>query len=169
MNLVALDVETGGLNYKGNPLLSVAAIPLDRTEPFVLRIRNTDKIITAKALEINGLDPTDGTTIDQAKYLYNLWLNQQKEPVTFLYWSKQIPGFDVNFIRENLGEGNLASHHIDMYDWACLYFGEPVSFQQACEYFDITIQGRHTAWGDALALTDLWTAIRGESKIQRGL
>lgn len=59
MNYIAVDVETGGLSPRDNPLLSIALVkldeniqPIDQLELYILPVNN--KVITDEAKAING-------------------------------------------------------------------------------------------------------------------
>ncbi|MEO0415012.1 MAG: hypothetical protein AAF226_08685 [Verrucomicrobiota bacterium] len=104
-SILVIDVETGGLDPRENPLLEVAILPLDGLdEGYERRWRGVHLPSHPKALEVNGLDPRKGwvplkATRDLNHYLQHL---AKKRGIDRFILAGMNPRFDLDFLRENL-------------------------------------------------------------------
>ena len=176
--LLFIDTETGGLNPNKHSLLSLAMVVwedmkiIDSQELLV----NDEKLsVTEEALSINK--------IDIEKHKQSAISSSQSIEEIFLFISKHFPEqrkitlaghnvhFDVNFLRffffqNNENFSNFFSHRI-IDTSSILYYlflaghlkHRAISSDEAFDLFEIKVEGRHTALGDAIATAKLFTKL----------
>jgi DNA polymerase-3 subunit epsilon len=176
--ILFIDTETGGIQPGKNSLLSLALVVWEES-----KIKASEEIlindgvldVTEKALEINGIDLEE----HKKKAVSPAVALQQFDDfikANFPADEKIVLGghnitFDVNFLNAFLAANNYNYHQRFSHrfiDTASILFylyltgklkRKVNSSQQAFEYFGITVEGRHTALGDALATAQLFSRL----------
>jgi DNA polymerase-3 subunit epsilon len=177
--LLFIDTETGGIDPNKHSLLSIGLVVweigkkiIDSTE---ILIKHDEYYITSTAQSINKFE----------KHQHEINAVSPKEAIATmlkfcnLYFEKNLlvplaghnTQFDVGFLKVFLKENNrsyneLFSHRIiDTYTLlrSLFYSGkiseDIASSAQAFRYFDIYVDGRHTAKGDAIATVELYNKL----------
>ncbi len=181
--LLFIDTETGGLNPNKHSLLSLAMVVwedmkiIDSQE---LLINDEILSVTEEALSINK--------IDIEKHKQSAISSSLAIEKIFLFINKHFPEqrkitiaghnvhFDVSFLRfffsqndENFSK--FFSHRI-IDTSSILYYlylaghikQKVISSDEAFDYFEIKVEGRHTALGDAIATAKLFTKLLSLTK-----
>ena len=145
--MIAIDVETSGL-YARHEILSVGVYSPEYA--FYLRMR-TDKPVDSKAIEINGLDPSEGLSQTEGRRLFMQSFSKKEIVLGHNY------AFDLGFLKQWLPDyGKVFHYHYRDSMGAALFLRDKglyhgsVSLQVLCEHFGITHYA-HTALGDAMA------------------
>jgi len=109
-NLLALDVETGGLSPEKNSILSIGAVDIDSGEEFYIECRNyPSRDIDDFALKVNGF--TQAQASDNSKVLPHVayealifWV--LKNNCAKMLCGENLPSFDVPFLKnaQSLGK-----------------------------------------------------------------
>lgn len=176
--LLFIDTETGGLDPDKHSLLSVAMVCWEDREIIdsqELLINDGKLAVTEEALSINK--------IDIEKHKKSAITSLQAIKKMFLFISRHFPHqkkitlaghnvhFDINFLKLLFSENNkdfskYFSHRI--IDTSSilnfLYLAgqlkhKAVSSDDAFGLFDIKVEGRHTALGDAIATAKLFNSL----------
>lgn len=152
--LIAVDTETGGLDPIQNDILSIAFYNPD-TEIYI-QIKGDPKFCDAKALEINGLDPTQGVTRAEAQEQLIAWWTKLGQP-KFQLVGHNAAAFDLGFIKQLALPSKFYDYHIEdsMIAMAILKRAGKinlprVNLKACCDYFGITFEA-HNALEDAKA------------------
>jgi DNA polymerase III subunit epsilon len=176
--LLFIDTETGGLDPDKHSLLSLAMVIWEDMEIIdSLEILINDGILSAtkEALSINK--------IDIEKHKQSAISSYEAIEKIFSFISKHFPRqskitlaghnvhFDANFLRSfffanNKNFSELFSHRI-IDTSSILYYlylaghikHRAISSDEAFDLFDIKVEGRHTAMGDAIATAKLFTRL----------
>jgi DNA polymerase III epsilon subunit-like protein len=101
--MIIVDVETGGLDPRKNPLLAIGAVDFNTKEQFMGECRPRDDLeIEDKALQINGYtkERLAGITKDTKTLLLEFlaWCSKLESDYTI---AGENPSFDRDFIAEN--------------------------------------------------------------------
>jgi len=176
--LLFVDTETGGLNPNKHSLLSLAMVVWEDMEIIdsqEILINDGKLSVTAEALSINK--------IDIEKHKQSAISPSQAIDQLFIFISKHFPEkrkitlaghnvhFDVNFLRFFFSKNNenfskFFSHRI-IDTSSILYYlylaghlkHRAISSDEAFDLFEIKVEGRHTALGDAIATAKLFTKL----------
>jgi DNA polymerase III epsilon subunit-like protein len=176
--LLFIDTETGGLDPNKHSLLSLAMVIWEDMEIIDSQeILINDGILSAtkEALSINK--------IDIEKHKQSAISSSQAIEKIFLFISKHFPRqrkitlaghnvhFDADFLRSFFSANNqnfskFFSHRI-IDTSSILYYlylaghikHRAISSDEAFDLFDIKVEGRHTAIGDAIATAKLFTKL----------
>lgn len=168
----AIDVETGGLDHKVNPMLSVAFVPLDGSDPLYVQIRGDAARCDAKALQINGLDPNAGDEPSVARQKIIDYVASKSIPgLEYLVHpiGQNFGGFDALFLREFLGFELYRKMFSYRYGdtqavaMALEHAGrikpKSIKLDHLLEYYGIVNEHPHHALSDAVAGAKLWNAL----------
>jgi len=177
--ILFIDTETGGLDPQKHSLLSIGLVVwesnsgiLDSTQLFV---KSTEYIITKEAQSINKFDREMHDMMalkpkDTIKRMIE-FLGEYFEVNHAIPLAGHNTQFDINFLKKFLDEngrsfGSIFSHRIiDTYSILryLFYCGKIdqniVSSSEAFHYFNIKVDSRHTALGDAIATANLFDAM----------
>lgn len=176
--ILFIDTETGGLDPSEYSLLSLSVVvwqEFNIVGSKEILINDGILNVTSKALEINGINIEEHkknalTPSDAIKELDNFLTHH------FLIDEKITLGghninFDVNFLKQFLLSNKynwfqrFSHRYVDTA--TILYYlylsgklkQKPISSQEAFDYFGISVEGRHTALGDAIATAKLFTTL----------
>ena len=176
--LLFIDTETGGLDPDKHSLLSLAMViweDMEIIDSQEILINDGILSVTKEALSINK--------IDIEKHKQSAISSSQAIEKMFLFISKHFPRqgkitlaghnvhFDAYFLRSFLSANNknfseFFSHRI-IDTSSILYYlylaghikHKAISSDEAFDLFDIKVEGRHTALGDAIATAKLFTRL----------
>lgn len=174
MRLLFIDTETGGIDPQKHALLSIGLVVwedgniLDSKEIF---IKYGNKFITQRSLSINKINcdihnqcaVTQTTAIKHILNFIKKYFGNNK--VTCVGHNIC---FDINFIKQMFKNNrrsfdNYFSHRlIDTSSiLSFLFISGKIPYQissssKAFDYYGISVQGRHTAIGDAIATVELF-------------
>jgi DNA polymerase III subunit epsilon len=176
--LLFIDTETGGLDPRKHSLLSLAMVIWEDNEIIdsqEILINDGILSVTKEALSINK--------IDIEKHKQSAISSSQAIEKMLLFIGKHFPGkgkitlaghnvhFDADFLRAFFSANNrdfskYFSHRI-IDTSSILYYlylagkikQKAISSDEAFALFDIKVEGRHTALGDAIATAKLFTKL----------
>ena len=176
--LLFIDTETGGLDPDKHSLLSLAMViweDMEIIDSQEILINDGILSVTEEALSINK--------IDIEKHKQSAVSSSQAIENIFLFIGKHFPGqgkitlaghnvhFDADFLRSFFSTNNkdfseFFSHRI-IDTSSILYYlylaghikHRAISSDEAFDLFDIKVEGRHTALGDAIAAAKLFTKL----------
>jgi DNA polymerase III subunit epsilon len=176
--LLFIDTETGGLDPGKHSLLSLALVVWENMEIIdsqEILINDGILCVTKEALSINKID------LEKHKHSAKSSSQAIEEIISFI--GKHFPRqrkitlaghnvhFDVSFIRHFFSANNkdfseFFSHRI-IDTSSILYYlylagkikQKAISSDEAFKLFDIEVEGRHTALGDAIATAKLFTKL----------
>ncbi|MBF9224371.1 3'-5' exonuclease [Hymenobacter ruricola] len=176
--ILFIDTETGGLEPSKNSLLSLALVLwqgfaiVDAKE---ILINDGIMSVTPKALEINGINveqhKAHALSPQDAIHELDLFLNKHFLPGELITLGGHNITFDVNFTKyfliHNGYKYSKRFSHRTVDTSSVLYYlylsgkieQKAISSQEAFDLFGISVQGRHTALGDAFATAELFTAL----------
>jgi DNA polymerase III epsilon subunit-like protein len=178
--ILFIDTETGGIDPAKNSLLSLAMVVWKEAEiKASMEILINDGVldVTAKALEINGIDLEEhkkkAVTPAVAIQQFDNFLKEHFPEGEKIVLGGHNITFDVNFLNAFLTKNGYSfqqrfSHRY--VDTATILFylyltgkikTKIVSSQDAFNSFGITVKGRHTALGDVLATAKLFSILVG--------
>jgi DNA polymerase III subunit epsilon len=176
--ILFIDTETGGIQPGKNSLLSLALVVWKESKikaSTEILINDGVLDVTEKALEINGIDLEEHKKIAVSSAValrqFDDFINANFPPDEKIVLGGHNITFDVNFLNAFLAANNYNynkrfSHRF--VDTASILFylyltgklkTKIVSSQEAFEYFHITVDGRHTALGDAIATAQLFSRL----------
>ncbi len=176
--LLFIDIETGGLNPSEHSLLSLAAVVWDNKEiidSIELFINDGKLITTDEALAINKIDieehkkssisPT--LAIDKLLFFIAKYFTPEKK-ITIAGHNVH---FDIGFLKnlffiKEKDFSSIFSHRI-IDTSSILYYlylsgylkQKTISSDAAFKLFNINVDGRHTALGDAMATLKLFNIL----------
>ena len=176
--LLFIDTETGGLNPNTHSLLSLAMVVWEDMEIIdsqELMINDGQLSANKEALSINKIDieKHKKTAISSSQAIEKMFLFIKKH---FPHQRKiTIAGhnvhFDVDFLKVFLSQNNeefskFFSHRI-IDTSSILYYlylaghieQRAISSDDAFDLFEIQVEGRHTALGDAIATAELFNKL----------
>ncbi|MFC2129165.1 exonuclease domain-containing protein [Bacteroidota bacterium] len=176
--LLLIDTETGGLNPDEHSLLSLGMVVWEDMEIIDSQeylINDGKLIVTEEALSINKIDIEKHKQIaisaSQAIEEIIIFINRHFPEQGKITIAGHNVHFDVNFLRFFFSQNNedfskYFSHRI-IDTSSILYYlylaghlkHRAISSDEAFDYFDIKVEGRHTALGDARATANLFTKL----------
>ena len=125
--MLVIDVETGGLDPKYNPLLSIGAVEYEHPyNTFYAEIKPlSNLVVDAKALQVNGIDLkkwNKNPSLQSVMNKFYIWIQGIKEQTL----AGHNPSFDRDFCNVNfrrIGLGNVFNHRtIDLHSVAYTIF-----------------------------------------------
>lgn len=176
--IVFIDTETGGLHPAHHSLLSVGLVAWEKGEIMQTReilVDDGELKATDAALAINqiDLDSHRESAISQKEAIQEIlsfigWNSSRDDKITL---AGHNVGFDIKFTRHL-----FESQHYNFDDYFShrsidtssilhyLYFSGKLSSKivgssEAFKHFEIEVQGRHTALGDAVATAELFNKL----------
>jgi DNA polymerase-3 subunit epsilon len=178
--ILFIDTETGGTDPASNSLLSLGLVVWMELEVRAsLEILIDDGIlnVTEKALEINRIDLDEhrkkAVSPDVAIRQMDKFINSHFPKDEKIVLGGHNVNFDVNFLNAFLSRNgyNVQQRFSHRYvDTSAILFylfltgkikRKLTASQDALDYFGITVQGRHTALGDAVATAQLFSRLVG--------
>lgn len=174
--LLFIDTETGGIDPTKHTLFSIGLVVWDSTNGILdskeILIKSDEYIITKEAQRINRFerDTHELTALPPKKAIERIIdFNSNWFDLNMLVpLAGHNTQFDVSFIKTFLKENNrsyneIFSHRIiDTYTLLrSLYYAGKItddisSSAQAFKYFNIKVENRHSAQGDAIATAELF-------------
>ena len=176
--ILFIDTETGGLDPLRHSLLSIGLVVWENLEILdekEILINDGRLIATDEALSINGIDLDDHAkhALDPASAIVELnsFVRLHYNAGELITLAGHNVCFDISFLKHflhdnNIQFGRLFSHRsIDTS--SILYYlylsgklkVKAISSSEAFEHFGITVEGRHTALGDARATAQLFSLL----------
>jgi DNA polymerase III subunit epsilon len=176
--LLFIDTETGGLDPDKHSLLSLAMVvweDMEIIDSLELLINDGILSVTKEALSINKIDLekhkqsalSSAQVMDEILSFIGKHFPRQKK-ITLAGHNVH---FDINFLRSFFSANHndfseFFSHRI-IDTSSILYYlylaghlkHRAISSDEAFELFDIQVEGRHTAMGDAIATAKLFTKL----------
>jgi len=159
LNYTTVDLETSGLDPKKYEILEIGILEynIETFKPtgveFNIRIKAT-KPCDPRALEINGLDPTVGVSLDEARAALLNFLQNGKMHGTF-----HNKLFDVPFMIEHFGHSLMSQlfhyHYGCTQDLASKFIGGSSSLQKLKTKLGLSATEAHTALGDCFTTLEL--------------
>lgn len=124
--MITVDCETGGLNPKENPILSIGAVEYENDDnQFYIKINPIPGLFcTVKAMQVNGiiLKTWNGTDLHTAMSKFNEWIQKIDDKTL----AGHNPSFDRDFCNVNfnrIGLGNVFNHRtVDLHSLAYAKF-----------------------------------------------
>lgn len=178
--LLFIDTETGGLDSQIHSLLSLGLVVWDKNDGILYQREICQKLdhyeTTEEALRINHFSVANYTASDilTANEIHDVIVSIAKEYFPNqkrLHLAGHNVQFDFSFLKKmysnaglNYGE-TFACRMVDMFSilqyliHLKLIPDSVNTSTKAFEYFDITVNGRHTAMGDAVATAELYTKL----------
>ncbi len=177
--LLFLDTETGGIDPRKHSLLSIGIVIWDSAEGIIYSdeyyVRSESYVVTAEAARINHFDKAE----QERKAIRPEQIVEQFLQIKKLYFSDYtaIPlaghniSFDVQFLKQMFLSCNRSYdklfHHRSVDTYTIIKFlsdcqlipSSVNSSASAFSHFKISVTGRHTALGDALATMQLYTKL----------
>ena len=174
MRLLFIDTETGGIDPQKHALLSIGLVVWDNGSIIASKeilIKQGDKSITQRSLNINKIDCAKHnqlavTQTTAIKYILDfIKVHFGEAKVTC---AGHNVSFDISFVKQMFKNNkrsfeNYFSHRlIDTSSiLSFLYLSGKVPYQisssaKAFDYYGISVNGRHTAIGDAIATVELF-------------
>jgi len=176
--ILFIDTETGGIQPGKNSLLSLALVVWKESKikaSTEILINDGVLDVTEKALEINGIDLEEhkkrAVSSAVALQLFDDFIKANFSSDEKIILGGHNITFDVNFLNAFLAANNYNYHQRFSHrfvDTASILFylyltgklkEKIVYSQQAFDYFGISVDGRHTALGDALATAQLFSRL----------
>lgn len=107
--MIIVDIETGGLDPRKNPIIAIGAVDFDTGTTFYGECRpRSDLTITEEALKVNGFTQEYMKTIKTSPYMllenFHYWITGLKSDFTI---AGENPSFDRDFLRENFKHFDL--------------------------------------------------------------
>lgn len=175
--MIVVDVETGGLDPRQNPLFSIGACDYDTAETFEVNILPVEgTIISQQALEVNGINVDEwlktARPLKECLSNFNEWMKGRD---TML--AGHNPSFDRGFLEYNYNLVGLKNpfgyRTVDLHSWAyllCKIAGtDPVPKLTSEDVYDLVGMARepkphralHGAVWEALAFAKIEKLVRG--------
>jgi len=178
--LLFLDTETGGTDPNKHSLLSMALVVwqdykiVDSVE---ILIDDGFLNVTEEAMKINKIDlenhKKNSISINEAVKKFFYFIDKYFSRNERIVLAGHNIAFDINFIKNFLLANNY--NFSDRFSHRCvdtssiLYYlyctgvikSKEVSSQEAFDFFKISVMGRHTAKGDAVATAELFNVLIG--------
>lgn len=175
--LLFIDTETGGIDSNKHSLLSIGLVVWDSSRSIIdsteIFIKHKNYIVTATASKINKFEKSE----HEKKAMYSKKAIEQMIYFCRNYFDDNLliplaghnTQFDVNFLKVFLKKNGrsfdqIFSHRIiDTYSLLrSLYYSGKISDDisssaQAFNYFNIKVNNRHSAEGDAIATAQLFS------------
>lgn len=165
---IVFDTETTGLHpFKGDEIISIGAVVVEKgkilSKPRFYEMVNPGRPVSPQSEEITGLN--------------NKMLNNKPDLVPVLFRFLQFTGsrilvahnapFDLAFINNRLGEAigrRIVNPVIDtvLLTSALYYALGDYSLESLAPRFNISLEGRHNALGDAIIAASLFTSLLTE-------
>ena len=181
--LLFIDTETGGLHPGQHSLLSIGMLVWEEMEIIdsqELMINDGRLIVTEEALSINKIDIEKHklSALSPAQAIAEIlsFINKHFPPNKKITIAGHNVHFDVNFLNLFFSENNedfnkFFSHRI-IDTSSILYYlylaghidQRAISSDQAFDLFNIHVEGRHTALGDVIATSKLFTKLLATKK-----
>ena len=181
--LLFVDIETGGLDPDKHSLLSVAMViwmNMEIIDSQELLINDGKLFVTDEALAINKIDienhKKSAISPSQAMEKILIFINKhfpQQRKITLAGHNVQ---FDLSFLKilfsQNKKDFSKFFSHRIIDTSSILHYlylaghikQRAISSDEAFELFDIKVEGRHTALGDAVATTKLFNKLLHHTK-----
>jgi len=176
--LLFIDTETGGLDPDKHSLLSLAMVVWEDMEIFdsqEILINDGILSVTEEALSVNKIDlekhKQSAISSSQAMDKLFLFIGQHFPQQRTITLAGHNVHFDAAFLKRlffanNKNFSEFFSHRI-IDTSSILYYlylaghikHRAISSDEAFELFDIKVEGRHTAIGDAIATAKLFTKL----------
>lgn len=167
MKFAAIDCETSGLNPEVHEILSLSIIllngefePEDKVPPFNIQIKAT-RAVDAAALQVNGLNPNKGVSINEAEKAFVEWMSIHNIDDSVIPIGYNV-NFDIAFIKKHLPEiaGRFSHHHRDVMQLVEIVndlhqikkgykMFESCSLSKVLETLGMSAEGSHNALIDA--------------------
>lgn len=176
--ILFIDTETGGIDPASHSLLSLALVvwkELEIRASIEILVNDGVLHVTEKALEINGINLSEhqkkAVTPVIALERFHQFLDTHFPKDEKIILGGHNINFDVNFLNAFLTQNGVNfqqrfSHRF--VDTSAILFylyltgkikRKLTASQDAFDYFGITVQGRHTALGDAFATAQLFSKL----------
>jgi len=176
--LLFIDTETGGLDPGRHSLLSLAMViweDMEIVDSLEILINDGILSVTQEALSINRIDlekhKQSAVSSSQAMDKILLFIGKHFPRQTKITLAGHNVHFDAGFLRSFFSANNknfseFFSHRI-IDTSSILYYlylagrikQRAISSDEAFNLFDIKVEGRHTAIGDAIATAKLFTKL----------
>ena len=185
-NYIVFDVETGGLDYKVNPITQIAMVVLDGTtlqelEAYSTYIKPYDSthVYEPKALTYTGITMDmlnnkgehHDTIFQHLVTLFKKYKAPGGRPGNSKYYPCLVGHNASEFDRKFLWKF-FKSHNCDLYDYVREYIEDTqletqkavptlasVKLSNCCEHFGITLEGAHDALNDTRATAQLFRVL----------
>lgn len=176
--LLFIDTETGGLNPNEHSLLSIALVVWENMEIIdskEILVNDGQLIVTEEALSINKIDipKHKETALSSAEALNEItsFIRKHFPNRKKITLAGHNVHFDTNFLKVFFSQNNNSfnsyfSHRIVDTSTILYYLylsgiidQKATSSDKAFELFDIKVNGRHTALGDAVATAMLFNKL----------
>lgn len=176
--ILFIDTETGGLDPTVNSLLSIAFVvwqDFKIIDSIELLINDGILNATPEAIKINSIDiqkhKKHSILPDVAIKEMNSFLSIHFNETEKIPLGGHNVNFDVNFFKYFLSKNNFAFHlrfsHRIVDTATILYYlyladkikQKTISSAEAFSFFGISVDGRHTALGDAIATAKLFSLL----------
>lgn len=163
-NLLALDIETGGLDAQKNSILSLGAVDIDTGEEFYIECRNQiGRTLDEFALKVNGF--TEEQANDPNKvlphYAYEMLVNWVEEKgLGKLLVGENLPSFDVQFLKDaqkNSAKAWIFGHrYLDLGSVAYLKFKKRIKMDEISVALGLGVESQpHNALTGARLTRDI--------------
>lgn len=169
MKSIILDVETGGLDPNIHSLLTVGLVCMEDgkvLDSLELKIKNVNYIVTAEAMKINKLDLLNihetGCWAEEAVSRIDEFMIKHKGDKQAVLIGHNI-NFDISFLKKLYAQAyknysaNISHRSLDtasiirFLTMSDAWDGKELnSLDDVVNYFEIQIEDRHTALGDAI-------------------
>ena len=176
--LLFIDTETGGMNPDKHSLLSLAMViweDMEILDSQELLINDGILAVTREALSVNKIDMEKhkqlAVTPSQAIGKILIFIRKYFPQQVKIKLAGHNVHFDANFLRSFFSRNNMDfskyfSHRIIDTSTIMHYLylaghikHKAISSDAAFDLFDIKVEGRHTAIGDAIATAKLFTKL----------
>lgn len=139
--MIALDIETGGIDPQKNSILSIGAVHIESGDEFYIECRNyPDREVDEFALKVNGF--TLEQVNDETKVLPHIAYNALvawalKHGDKHMLVGENLPSFDVQFLLDAQKMSSspwiFGYRHIDLHSVSYAKFGTSVKMDKTLE------------------------------------